>query len=477
MATAVRQTTPASPVSKETPQTPPNTIPRPALPKVDARENFGTVLSQFLKIFKDVSIEEGHTLLGQIYEIQKQLPDHRTHILEVTDTFPYKIQIKKDSFHVLEGVAGAGGNGVVSFGPFFPIRRVTFDQKVLSPSKTPDTMATKQAKRKRSDGVGYTPTKDKVDKLKENMTPTKRALVDGFLDTSRLEDGTPVGLLEYSQRNFGEIDFTTKTHPASYLVTKLGMTLLPLGGIHAQGKIHRDFKPDNLLDRDDGTVRICDLDDSKEAYTKPGLTQGTPPYLNPRSFGGPETTLYNQKCRRGMQRPCDDMHAFALSGIDLIRLLVTQLVPNSPANQKIYDHLKNLRYQTIKPKNGSLTFSNAELECWGKPRPHCAFFLHGSQSRGIPEKIGFYRSLYTRRKSLNVICDQLKIAPNQVELLRTFGTFCLSILAKSDANRPTAQQAHASIQAMLPEVDALASSASSLNKRQRTKSGHQLRTI
>jgi serine/threonine protein kinase len=82
-----------------------------------------------------------------------------------------------------------------------------------------------------------------------------------------------------------------------------------LAAIHAAGLVHRDFKPDNLMIREDGQVMVMDLgiarrqalsqvtpgpafdgDVSSLELTKPGVMLGSPGYMPPEQIAGQEVT-------------------------------------------------------------------------------------------------------------------------------------------------------------------------------------------
>jgi len=76
--------------------------------------------------------------------------------------------------------------------------------------------------------------------------------------------------------------------PASNAVDYLAQIMRGLGAVHAQGILHLDIKPTNLLFREDGTLVLGDLATEREFSDNPGLTTrslvGDLNYVSPESI-------------------------------------------------------------------------------------------------------------------------------------------------------------------------------------------------
>ncbi len=89
-----------------------------------------------------------------------------------------------------------------------------------------------------------------------------------------------------------------------------------LGAAHEQRFVHRDFKPDNVLVRDDGVAQVLDFglaiaSPAGEGARVPMQAAGTEPYMAPEA-------------RRGMATAASDQYAFALS---LVEALTGEAIP------------------------------------------------------------------------------------------------------------------------------------------------------
>jgi serine/threonine-protein kinase len=110
-------------------------------------------------------------------------------------------------------------------------------------------------------------------------------------DAGEADDGRPYIVMEYVPgRTFGELGRVS----ANEAVQLAGQACRGLEHAHAAGLVHRDVKPQNLLLRDDGTVKVADFGIARAAettaLTQVGTVLGTAAYLSPEQALGEEVT-------------------------------------------------------------------------------------------------------------------------------------------------------------------------------------------
>jgi len=114
-----------------------------------------------------------------------------------------------------------------------------------------------------------------------------------------------------------------------------------LGYAHAQGVVHRDVKPSNLLINDDGRIKISDfgiahLDSS--SLTQIGEIMGSPGYMSPEQFTGDEPDASTDIYAAGViaYELLTGRKPFTGSNVEIMRQVIGERPPNpSDSNPQI----------------------------------------------------------------------------------------------------------------------------------------------
>ena len=110
-------------------------------------------------------------------------------------------------------------------------------------------------------------------------------------DAGEAEDGRPFIVMEYVPgTTFAELGHVTPGKAVELAI----QACRGLAHAHAAGLVHRDVKPQNLLLREDGTVKVADFGIARAAettaLTQVGTVLGTAAYLSPEQALGEEVT-------------------------------------------------------------------------------------------------------------------------------------------------------------------------------------------
>lgn len=103
------------------------------------------------------------------------------------------------------------------------------------------------------------------------------------------EDGRPWIVMEYLELPTLHDYVSQKGRLKDTEVIKIARNLLDvLAAVHAEGIVHRDIKPGNILVRPDGTIVLLDFGIAKRlqdtALTDLGMMIGSPPFMAPECF-------------------------------------------------------------------------------------------------------------------------------------------------------------------------------------------------
>jgi serine/threonine protein kinase len=394
------------------------------------------------------------TILKAVYAAQETLGPKETQTIPPSEIFPNYIAVESRGFHIYAPNTSQGGNGSVFVGPFIATMRMQMGDDLFSPSK-PQNVARKVSHRPQK--TGYSPIKNNVSKLIEAVSPSKKELIAPIYSASIDKKGIRHMMMPAYPCSFANIKWAEVENPVHYLLSKVGTVCHALAGLHKLGLVHRDVKEGNVMD--DERCKLIDFDTLAHTFQEVGFTTGTVDYLNPRSFGNAENTLFHQRERQGLQRRCDDMFALYHMGLNMTLRLCSQLIP--PSDQETHQLIAELvKPKIIRPPQNCPNFSIDELRGIGIRYPHRAHFYSRNDSRKIPERIAIFPDVTTYRELLCRITTKLPLSEAEATHLLSFSSFCAEQKFKSDAERSKADSAHTGLTIMLDSLKTSCSASS-----------------
>ncbi|WP_420421343.1 protein kinase domain-containing protein [Simkania sp.] len=262
-------------------------------------------------------------------------------------------------------------------------------------------------------------------------------------------------MMKAYSHNFGEIDWANISNPTQYLIRMTGLVTQALSVVHSVGDVHRDVKEGNVMVDEKETdspdsIKLIDYDTVKPSSSEPVYIMATVEYLNPSSFGNTQETLINQRSRRGLQRPCDDMFAFFHMGIRMTLQLCKELIPKT--DRAAHQDIQALYEPTILNPEDGLIFSDMELKELGeKYAKHHIYYTHSM----FPQSVAILPSAEIYMQTLPKILVKLPLLDASQQLLEEYVTYCIDQKFSSDIKRHGATTANLALQRILtPPVEA-----------------------
>lgn len=169
-------------------------------------------------------------------------------------------------------------------------------------------------------------------------------------------------IMEYIEGDTLEHIIQTQSHPFSTpkIIDIFNQILSTIAYLHQHGVLHLDIKPNNIMIKPDGTVKVIDMGISIHLKEREIKAVGTPPFMSPEQQDGSNLGFYTDIFALGVtlfnmvtgQLPFTGSATDVLiSNRNAVRPLVTQIYPYANSKfQPIIERAMNpnprLRYQT-----------------------------------------------------------------------------------------------------------------------------------
>lgn len=338
----------------------------------EGMSSFEKITNIFASIFS-MNINSAKALTNQIFEIQKNLTDNELSIIPISENTPIEIIVTKRLAFCLLNVIGKGSHSNVYEVKTIASSRLEFNGTTLSPSK-PHAFAVKKSKHV---NVSYSPEKRDVD----NATGSRKEGIDFALETFKELGGYAISIHHKYENSVSHTSFSEMPNPVFAVLNVFICIADALNNFHKKGFIHRDIKGANLLVQTIGNHQIgviTDFGSLAKEEEKTHFTQGTPEYLDPQMFGDAETTLVNQRLRKGLQTKEGDI--FSL-GLTIIYDVLIPYIEDLASSRKHENEITRI-LNKLKPMKNERLFSTNELKMRGWLAPLRCMYRHIENNEG-----------------------------------------------------------------------------------------------